>query len=787
MGQGRSRMGLALSVMLCGACTDPPTVPPDDPPYAAAVVAVEPPTTGFSGEPVELEFVVRDQHDDPFAGQAVAFTAAAGAVEPPQATTDAAGRVAVRWTLADQDVLQRMSAAAGEASVDVAVRTGPRLVELVLEDVPPNMPRGTVASLALRARTSTGRLLPWTSSFSIELIADDPAYPEFPVLGIRPDVIEALGPGTATIRVVAGELVSQPATIIVPRLPILLRAEPAELPPTGGTARVIGYDLDLLEAPVTLDGEPASILSQSATALEVAVPPAPGDCRGRPRLAIGADGAWQPNGALVLYRPVGGALTLDVGVIQRLGASVTQCIRLNGGASAEYVLGFFDTRGIESARNAPEDDRFADQTWTLGVADRSTARAEGQAGFTAPASVVVTQANAGMDVLGPPARATADQSDDYYLKRAVPWAAGDSFSIDVNGLLERGRILEVTGPFAVGTLDRDSAYRIPARLVDTREVLQRFLQYGEPVLREAFIDEWPATTRGSGQTLIIVGAWVNAGFLAVGLGTVDRGVWVAVNPGIAGTAPDLPLYFQEETLFHEMAHAWQDRYAMHRCVTLADCGYDFWYHRWAVEGGAELANEIMLAARYGYQPTGNHPISGNILNVLGTVFGSGAPPHFSFDRGYATSSWFLKDVVQRMLDAGLTRAVALAAAARGSFEGWFGQRADGGPRRPGLQDRVSALTGTAWDPVTAALMGVITLGADDLTGRPDLQVPFLRNAWDYWAPSATFTLGDATTFATSLWGISFAHYRLVDPLGLGGSILIEAAVPGIEWGIVRVR
>jgi hypothetical protein len=449
-------------------------------------------------------------------------------------------------------------------------------------------------------------------------------------------------------------------------------------------------------------------------------------------------------------------------------------------------MSLFDTRGIESGRAGFEDPAIRNVNWSLSVRDVSVvagpaparvARAAGPAA-TPPLDIIRTQ-------VPPIGRAPAD----FYDTRSTPYQMGNTFTIygtSSESIYESGRIFYADAQFAVGSLDRDASFNIPAR-ARVAEAIANFKVHGEATLRSVFVDQWAATTEGSGQMLIVIGNWPYAGFLGVGTGTTNRGAWIGINPGVPAIPMGEDLYLNDHVLFHEMVHAYQDRYFMQRCIQVADCDYDIWSHAWAIEGGAEFFNQIMLASLYGFQADGNHPVEGMIHNVLGVLFMVGNPWHYWFSAGYGSSAWFHRDLMERAVTQGADRTTAMSAIGRGTIEGWFGHRQNGGPKRPGLVERMTALQGKPWDPAIAAPLAAIALASDDLTMNPELQVPFLKNAWDQWIPSATFVLGEAMAMDIILEGVIFSHYRLQDVEGLGGSIQIAASVPGLEWRVVRVR
>lgn len=775
---------IVLPAVLLSACGEESVAPEP----ILFLEAVAPATAGFSGESAEFTFLVRDEEGSGVAGKAVTFETADGSVSTTQGVTGTGGQVTVTWTFADREGWHALSARALGQTVPVRVFTTPQYVSVGFTDFPASLPLDSTWIPSLYGETSTGRRLPWHTAFSLEVIGSQPAFAELPVVSVAGPNVKGTGPGRADLRAVAGGMTSAIAVIQVPRdRPIILQLSPTALPAGGGTVNLTGYDLDLV--PVsgwTIDGAAAGEVSRTPTSVALSVAPAPVGCGGRAAVQVGGPNLYLPNGPLSVRRPLNGELSLPVGAIHRLAPANQHCVPLAGYANAEYVISLFDTRGIESGRVGFEDPTLRNAPWSLSVRDVSV--------VAGPAPSRVTRAVRSpeakpLDIIRMSTPPIQRQPTDFYQNRTTPYQSGDSFSIYGWGdgaLYESGKIFYADAKFAIGTLDRDAGFNIPAR-IEVTDALKKFANYAERTLRNAFVDEWVATTEGSGQMLVLLGNWPYTAFLGIGTGTVDRGAWIGVNPGVPAVPLNQPLYFAEHVLFHEMVHAYQDRYFMQRCVQVADCDYDGWNHAWAIEGGAEFFNEIMLAGLYGYDPTGNYPVEGMIHNVLGTTFMVGDPWHFWFSAGYASSSWFFQDLLERAVASGISRINAMSEIGRGSIEGWFGYRERGGAKRPGLTERMSALLGTTWDPADAAPLAAVALAADDLTMNPQLQVPFLHQAWDQWKPSITMVLGQGSGMDLSLIGVVWGHYRVQDPDGLGGSIQLSASVAGLEWRVVRVK
>ncbi|HSJ16160.1 MAG TPA: hypothetical protein VK939_17270 [Longimicrobiales bacterium] len=781
---------LLPTLLVASACSDGPSEPRPDGRFPSSIQLMQAPAPAWSGEPTSLAVRVLAQDGLPLAGAALTLEPEHGSVPQSTATTDEQGVAPVSWHLADQDRRQVLRVRGGNRSLEVAVTSTPLITAVVLQGLPATLPLGdTTAQASLQARTSTGRELPFPGLFTLTLESQVPRYPALPVGAVTGRRVRATGPGAMDVRATAGELASDVVSIEVPHgRPIVLRVTPEGVASAGGEVTLEGYDLEAV-APdaVRLDGEPVALLATDAESIRLLVPPAPTDCRGRDVVALTVAQAYLPQGPLTLRRSRDGTLVLAPGEVLPLGRASGLCVRLRGEPDAEYVLAYFDARGIESARTTPEDGSLDNAAASVRLADRSVPGAAGTVRPAAPAGASLS-ADAPSDVVRGTPVAGASPYDLLWNVRQTPWAVGDTFAIwGDEGRIEPGVIFHATARFAVGAMARDSSYRIPQRLIGVSSALEKFGQHAE-LMGSAFGVDWPATTAGAGQTLVIVGDFWAAGLMFLGSGTVDRGNFVAIDPLVVELPASEPLHFPEYTLFHEMAHAYQDRYMMKRCVELGDCGYDVWDYRWSVEGGADFLTQQLMRIELGFALNGNYSLDGIVSNALGPLiyYGDFEHPHYVFSEGYGASSWLLTDLLHRALAAGAAFDAAMGAIAMGALEGWYGKGRDG-VQRPGLAARTRTLLGNDWEPLPATLQALLALGADDRISSGSLQVPFVSEAWNRIRPGGTFRLGDGLAIDVAVRGLTYGHYRIEDAAGLGGAI--EAATPGapMEWAIVRTR
>ena len=783
-------MRLATAVLLAGACSDGPTGVDDEP---ASIRLAGAPSNAYSGEAASLAFLVRSADGQPVQGAAVALEALQGTVARTPVTTDAEGTARVTWQLADVDRLQTLRVRSGAASLNVAIHTAPLLTDLVLQGMPQTMALGeTSPTGAVRGVTSTGRdVVAAAASLTVE--SEMRRYADLPVGEASGARVRAVGPGTMQVRAALDGLLSGGATVEVPPgRPIAVLVTPTELPDSGGDVVIQGYDLDgVASDAVRVDGVVVEPTSITAREIRLRVPGAPPGCGGRELVPVDAAQAFLPRGPLSVHRRRAGAVELEPGVVRLLGRGSELCVPFRGAADAEYVLAYFDTRGVESARSFPEDPSLDYRLFELSVLDESVPlRAPVERVGPAGAGVADPGSGATGDVVLPspegPLRAVG--YDDLWTERKTPWAVGDTFAIwGGDGKLSPGVIFLTRGRFAVGWLARDSLYRIPARVRDLEAALDSFTRNQAGFLGRVFGVDWPVTTSGSDQVLVLVGDFFAPGLMMPGTGLVDRGSYVAVDPAVAESPLSDPLYFSAYTLFHEMAHAYQDRHMMKQCVAAGDCGGDMWSYRWAVEGGADFLTQQMMRVEIGYTLGGNYPLDGPVARSMGgTIYwGQDLTPHYGFSEGYGSASWLMTDLMHRAIAAGSSYEDAIGAIAIGALEGWFGNGRE--VTRTGLANRMRSIFGPGWEPAPAALQALLALGADDRATSADLQVPYVLEAWRHLRPGGQLRLGEGTSVRVQARGLTFAHYDVRDPTGLGGTLHLSAGDAELDWAIVRVR
>lgn len=771
---------ISLLASACGSEPSPPSLSRLD--LAASGPLVH------SGEANQVTVTARDRDGGALPGVSIVLEASAGgSVTPAQGATGTDGTLNVTWTPADRDEPQTLTARAGSVSRALTIVTSPRFTSLELAPTDTVLPDfGAEFQPRLLGRTTTGRVVNDPDPSAVEVASDARGLDRLPVLERAGGGFRALGPGRAELRATIGGVVSNLAEVTVPLArPVLLA--PASSAPIGAGGVVVlegaGLD-DLSPAAVAMDGAPAEIVTQGPSSLTVRLPSTPAACSGDAQLDITVATAWvpQPIRVSVLWAD---AVNLAVGEVRFLQDPVTApCLRLAPVANAGYVLAYADTRSIESARTAREDQSLRNASFTISVRDRTASTAPIATGSRLIASRAGDLLAGGPAAVGPP-------PDDWTMLRTTPWAAGDRFSVFLDGEYLPGQVFRATDRLAIATLDRDQALDIVSRLDGFEEGLQKFAAHGIPTLLDAFGSEWPATTEATGQTLAILAPISGAGGLAAILrhqthnGVLNQDVVLFLNPAIGpGTGR---LFFDWHSLTHELAHAMQDRHALIRCRDGGDCGFDWFGFRWSTEGGAELVKEEAVRRAGGLSRTGNYPRETvDVLNLYGfRAFWGDQTPHWDWGWGYSSTSFALGYLLDRAIAAGGSYPDVFKALSRGAFEGWFGYHA-GPVRRPGLQERLAPWLGAAWDPVEVVSQAALAVALDDRIADPVYQIPLVSGMRAFFPEAAHLVSGEGDGVSVQVRGDTFAHYS-IDDGGRGGSYLIESGVPGLRWAIARVR
>lgn len=594
-------------------------------------------------------------------------------------------------------------------------------------------------------------------------------------------MVRAAAPGSAVLSVRAfGAAPVRVRVEVRPRRPVVLSAAA-----DGDTLRLRGWRLAGVRD-VSVGGAAVRVLVGDSATLRALLPAAPCDAR----QALHAGGAEVAPGVEVVRRAL--AVRLAAGEVLPL-AGAAHCIRLPTEPDARYALAFLDTRRTTQARDSWEGIAAGPARYTVTVAE---------AGSPPRAALAAT----------PLHTLAADEgtaaTDARLFARTLPWRTGDRFeTLDpATGAPMAVRVAAVHGTLVLAVAQGQAAEGGTERWLAQADTALRFLAAdGYTSFRAALGTAEPTTS--AGQLLVVASRGGGTTLGAADSRTVDgqpRSVLylnLAHRPAAASSLL--------RVLAHEVAHAWQARYAADtRPAGAADPATGA---LWAVEGTAELLAWWTLGRFHGIAPDANwdwrHGMGDPTLVPYALL---AAGTRDAFAEGYASAASYALDVAARMVRAGSSWDAALAAVSRGALDGWYGY-APSGARRAGLAARVRPVLGDAWTPEGSLLTWTLTQAVDDVAAAPAFQnLAFLRahtgpSAVQGWGAPAVLNTGRAATrvhvgAASEVWGNAAAvsplqgspSYVLLDDHGAGGTYTLSAVwngapLPGVQWALLRYR
>jgi len=485
--------------------------------------------------------------------------------------------------------------------------------------------------------------------------------------------------------------------------------------------------------------------------------------------------------------------TVDIqpGQTAALTAEQAACFKLAPHAGARYALAGFDARAIEGARGGPEPVLASDPVYVVG--DGSAATPTVVSGNRAPAP-------AGPGDMHVRAEITSDPYSPF--SRATPWKTGERFTLKrFDTSPATAKVVKVIGRYVFALVEADEESHTGKLMDDTETALEYLQREGFAVMDRVWGGAEPATSQGSGQMLIVFGAWniADGAGATTTYGAPDGSgigsfVWLNLNarPGV-GTGfnmIDVPSY-RLKVLAHELTHAWQARYAYDsqpagpRSVAFGPA--------WATEGTADLVAMDIVRRSLGVSLTSNWNWQDRLRapNPGITFAMQPTDTRGRVSRGYADAASFLQDVEVRMARRGVAADEALAQVARGAMEGWYGTDA-AGVRRQGLSNRVRAVLGAGWEPADAVLLWTLTQAADDQTDFAELNNPVYDHAadpgsdWAWKAALDEVQPGQAFAYQVQRTAGSSFFVRVKDG-GSGGTVSLSASVGGTRWMIARLK
>ncbi len=777
--------GLAATLAIYGCGGDaigpPKGQPPEDPPptFAPTISVAAAPAQAEPDSTIEVVFLVK-RDAEPSSGDTVSFAveAGGGALVTPLAVSDDAGRATARWTLGRAGEAQRLKGTVGTASAVASVRGVPIIAQILAAVAPSDVGAiGDTVRVDVTALDRYGVQVPLPSPSALSLDGELRALTQLPVLEpVSATRLVARGPGDVDVLATWNGLVSDPMHVTVTSaVPIVAQVDAgAGRLQQGDPVTLRGYRLDLIGAgAVRVDGapvEPTSVAADQWSFVAPAHTVDPAECAGQAAANIEVADAIA-LGPLPLAYERAGETTLAVGDAMRLGAIHLGCVRVAPDPDAEYVLLYFDTRGVTGAETGPESQSLATQVIDISIEDRSS-------GAPAAVRTVEPQALTTAPFDAPPKLATTSSAatsipEDWIGFRTTPLAIGDRVSFFLFPDYQPGTVVRVYGgKFPLVVLDADSAAHIPDRLSVLDDEMQIVLEHAVPTMERALSPNFPEFARGVGQFPLVLTTMVD------GPAAYYSDEAIVIDDAYPVGQPAFVNWF---IVAHELAHAWQFQHADELCAGSNACSGPAGT-AWSLEGGADFLTE-----ETGRRRTGN-ALDANVeanayAHYLGIVISSGGA--FLFGKGYGSSAWFLRDLLVRAVAAGVPEDVAVRAVAQGAAEGWYGQGVGAGTA-PGLVGRMSAALGVDWDPVDALLTSGVSLGMDELTSSPAHSFAAYHNAWETYPPMVMIGPNDEAGLALHTFGISFGYARIHDA-GRGGSYLFDGSVDGIEWILGRVR
>jgi hypothetical protein len=637
-------------------------------------------------------------------------------------------------------------------------------------------------SLVVTALDDRGEVVQLNTAPEILLIGEKRLLPSLPVVETvwqAPNVhLEATGPGSVGVLVKAGDLVSDTVSVTVTTTRAIvtaLQAPEHALP--GDPAVLTGYQMDsLMPEDVTVCGAPVPFLRASADSFWFAVPDLAGtscDPASSVEVVVGASGKTSQSFHLFYLQTQ--AIDLAVGEYQILSSHTENAISIAPHPGARYALSYIDLRAVESSQTTAESDRLP---WTTLSIHVGPVGASSQVALSPPLGslsdrlVTCTGWMTDREILAsdaPPA--------DYYAYRTTPWQVGDSVSIrdpfvftDFLG----GKVIKIYNDYVcLVELDKYADQNISGRLSELDQTMARMKTYGYGTLESALSPTRPQAGSGTGQILIVPTG------LPGGSGTVRDGL-ILVDPLFDFFPLSDPLHLDLNLVAHEVGHLWQQQYQEDLCASLGVCS-GLGPAGWSLEGTAEFVSEEINRQALG------HPLTGTIagwtfyLGSWGPTYGTGAGGAWSFGRGYAGATWFMRDQLIGLIRSGVDYDTALSEVTKGSLDGWYGLGSFGA-QRPGLVQRMSELRNRTWDPLVELPEALARLFLDD---RPDDTYPALLEAWSEYTPFLSEVTPSSPRYDIFIYGWSFGDF-IIDDEGAGGAYEFGSSVDGISWIIMRI-
>jgi len=420
-------------------------------------------------------------------------------------------------------------------------------------------------------------------------------------------------------------------------------------------------------------------------------------------------------------------VTLAAGAAKRLTDKEAACLSFKGIAGSRYLLAYADTRLVTNAQTRAEwpwpDSAYAivqdiRRAPFASVAVPSvTAPESGDAREQAPAAQALAAASS--------VPSSCPLLNTFYpYCRATPYTVGQSITHYPGDGRPPGAatILTVNGNLAVAVFTPDDDGVVPNAKARADSALTWIRKRNIPLSQKAFsLAGLTSTSDESGQLYIALQAASSSGANWWPDQTNGAGRWarvtIAVPPNSAFTDPTASYTNALQIFGHEILHTYQYRWRFeHAGPWFGTLGTS-----WAIEGGAAFFAQEMIRDQLGISFTGNTYFGATqTQDAAFPLIGYGLRVR-NFTFGYGSAASLLRDLVQRLVVAGLTYDDAVSLVLRGSMEGWYGINEEGQYHPLGLSRRMQAVFGRSWNPTDALLQWTMTEAADDLTSNKTYQ------------------------------------------------------------------
>lgn len=614
--------------------------------------------------------------------------------------------------------------------------------------------------------------------------------------------VVSAGPGRARVRVQVGGLVDTVTigvALVRPRiLSVALPVGRTHLASTD-TITLRGYALASLGvAALQASGfTPVTTKRDSAT-WRFVLPTAAGLCTGN--LApitlslAGSDGAL-PSG---LTRAFANELSLAVGEARRLTNAQADCIRLGPSTQARYLLAYADSRLNEQAKTMPEypwPDSVVVRVTPSGLTPATPPTWSGRSALLNNSFLPAVSPLFKTDVAAMLPSGCPYLNEWAPFCRATPYVLGDVFTHYPNGRPSGpARVIAIRGNLVLAIFRADSSMLAPNAVARADSALRLFAATGIPWLQHVFGIAAPTSSSDeSGQLLIVLDASPQSHASWYADGGQGHGRWgrvtLALPEGSGFRTTETSYALNYSIIAHEVAHTYQFRWRWQYAFPWKT----YLGTLWGIEGGATFVQLQTLRETLGISFTANKNFDDLPFTDPAAPLSNGTHAIGDLTGGYAPTANFLRDLMQRLVQSGMSTQDAAREVAQGAMEGWYGINEEGLARGLGLSARMRARLGPTWNPTDAMLLWTMTEAADDMTSNPLYQNVSTRKSStatsDASRPPHALVQPTVAAAAKRASGNS-GVFEISDPLGTAfraDAVVGGVGTAGVAWLLLRIR